>query len=75
MAAREVSRFARNSHELPAGSGLYLYLDPTQNFNGKAFALTSDGSGDYFISLSQTIISTGTAFHFRRPRRLRRRLG
>jgi hypothetical protein len=29
---------------------------------GKAFALTSDGSGEYFIALSQTIISAGTAF-------------
>jgi hypothetical protein len=49
--------------QLAANGFLFdLYLDPTQNFNGKAFALTSDGSGDYFIALSQTIISTGTAF-------------
>ena len=48
----------------PAANGFLfdLYLDPAQNFRGKAFALTSDGSGDYFIALSQTIISAGTAF-------------
>ena len=47
----------------PAANGFLfdLYLDPAQNFSGKAFALTSDGSGDYFIALSPTIISAGTA--------------
>lgn len=58
-----VALMSGNVLQLAANGFLFdLYLDPTQNFNGKAFALTSDGSGDYFISLSQTIISTGTAF-------------
>jgi autotransporter passenger strand-loop-strand repeat protein len=58
-----VALMSGNVLQLAANGFLFdLYLDPAQNFSGKAFALTSDGSGDYFIALSQTIISAGTAF-------------
>ena len=50
-----VALMSGNVLQLAANGFLFdLYL--------KAFALTSDGSGDYFIALSQTIISAGTAF-------------
>ena len=50
-----VALMSGNVLQLAANGFLFdLYL--------KAFALTSDESGDYFIALSQTIISAGTAF-------------
>jgi hypothetical protein len=47
-----------------AGFVFDLYLDPNQNFTGQSFLLTSGGPSNrnFFVTLSQTIISSGTAF-------------
>jgi autotransporter passenger strand-loop-strand repeat protein len=47
-----------------AGFVFDLYLDPNQNFTGQSFLLTSGGPSNrnFFVTLSQTIISRGTAF-------------
>jgi hypothetical protein len=49
-----VALMSGNVLQLAANGFLFdLYLDPAQNFSGKAFALTSDGSGDYFMPLAR----------------------